>query len=518
MIKKITKIVAGITTIATLLFVAGCKNQADYVDDTTAVNRMNILGLSVTGLDEQYNGAPATLIVKEGDNNVTVAQATVAGSVTSGTGSDAKTLNLKSGTAFVKLSKPYTYEGDELQSSSIEMWLTVGQKTFQVNNSKDYTKLENAKLKVLTSAAGTSTSDLKSRYVVVTANGDTASYEFATSATAATKENLYELDIDAAYSGASNLADWNKTSGVTATATEKAGVNPKYTITITGLTNDIGGAYVLCGQDIGSKEDLSDKGGYWDDSGVVNATNHPKSFVQEIDKDGKISFTFYGTKPSWFNFDGPAFKIAKKGTTNKFGFNNSQWQCLIPYTGEKNTDSGNVSLPQDAISKDITITIDATKLGGKCHFTSASAEDTNVFTIRNVIYSSSSTITIGNAGYIAFCASWLPNNAWGSTTTNKVTALTEGKAVLAANAVINPIATVSTTNASDATITATVEPTMQFNVQVLNPASDSDFWADSTKLVSDLILTTATKVSDLIGKTFDLEVTSSTATLTEVTD
>lgn len=513
MIKRLNKIVAGITAAAALLLAAGCKNQLDYVDDTTAVNRMNIIGLSVKNLDKQYNGAPATLFVKEGKNTVTVAQATVAGSITRGTGADAKTLNLKSGTAFIELTKPYTYEGDKLNSSSIEMWLTVGQKTFQINNSKDYTSLENAKLKVLTSPAGTSTSNLVSRYVVVTVKDNTASYEFASTANAATKENLYELDIDAAYKGASNLADWNKTSGVKAVATEKAGTNPKYTITISGLTNDVGGQYVLCGQDIASKEDLSDKGAYWDNDSVVKAANHPKSFVQEIDKDGKITFTFYGVKPDWFGCKGPAFKIAKKGTTNKFGFDGSQWQCLIPYTGEKNTDSGNVSLPQDAIDKDITITIDATKLGSKCHFTSASPESTNVFTIRKVIYSKDS-LAIGKAGYIAFCADWLPNNVWGSETPNKVKALTSGNAELNVNAKINPVVTTSVTEL--VSLPEDLSATMKFNVQVLNPASDKDFWADESKEVTEKILTAEEKVSDLIGKTFDLKVTSTSAVLQEV--
>ena len=71
---------------------------------------------------------------------------------------------------------------------------------------------------------------------------------------------------------------------------------------------------------------------------------------------------------------------------------------------------------------------------------------------------------IGTAGYIAFCEGWMPNNAWGAGTPNKVTELTDGNAILELGC--------ECTTSVPATI----------GVQILNPASDDAFWADESKV------------------------------------
>lgn len=83
---------------------------------------------------------------------------------------------------------------------------------------------------------------------------------------------------------------------------------------------------------------------------------------------------------------------------------------------------------------------------------------------------------VGAAGYIAFCEDWLPSNVWGPTTTNKVTSLTNGTAVL------------------DFSSTKEIENLQPYlgasKIQILNPASDDDFWADASKVTGGTISVT----------------------------
>ena len=109
MIKTMTKFIAGFAAAASLLLAAGCTNQLDYVDDTTAVNKFNVAGLKVTGLDAAYNGADIKLMVVEDKNEVSYVEGTVASSHKDDKGN---TVGYQSGTAYIKLPDPELFDGD----------------------------------------------------------------------------------------------------------------------------------------------------------------------------------------------------------------------------------------------------------------------------------------------------------------------------------------------------------------------------------------------------------------------
>ncbi len=501
--KTLVKFFAGVTAAASLLM-AGCTNQLDYLDETVAINKMNITGLSVAGLDKQYNGTEAVLYVKAGDTNVPVVSGFVAGTYTKGTGASAKTLNLKAGTVYSVLSNPYTFDGDKYETSTIEMWLTVGQKTFQVHGTDFTGDKVNAKLSVLSSPAGTSNADLKAKMVSVEINGDDAKYSFESSVTPPTKANLYELDLWAL--NGKTIAEWNAEPGVNVETSTSTTAYPKYTIKIVGLTNDVGGKYVLCGQAIVNKvKDVDGGSGQWNTSydGMTSTVNNK----------GEISWEVYGTAPTnWGDGQpvGPAWKIAKYGTTGNYGYNGSQWETLIPYNGISGVN--NMHFPSDiTATQDVVLTVDATAMtASKVHFTSASAEPTNTYKIRNIVLKDAPAI--GDAGYIAFCAGWINTNEWGASTPNKVKSLTSGDAVLALNQILAPVVNITCDNAEIIDNSAKVI----LETQILNPASDGDFWADASKLG---IIKVESNVSGVIGKTFDLVFTSSSVgSLVEVTE
>ena len=73
---------------------------------------------------------------------------------------------------------------------------------------------------------------------------------------------------------------------------------------------------------------------------------------------------------------------------------------------------------------------------------------------------------ISGAGYIAICEEWLPSNLWGAETPNKISS--EGTLTLSAPYKVEA-------EGDDAT---------SLKVQVLNPASDEDFWADASKIAN----------------------------------
>lgn len=73
---------------------------------------------------------------------------------------------------------------------------------------------------------------------------------------------------------------------------------------------------------------------------------------------------------------------------------------------------------------------------------------------------------IGDAGYIAFCEAWVPGNDWGAGTPNKITS---GDTLTFSTAY-------TTETEGDGNVT--------LGVQVLNPASDADFWADASKIAN----------------------------------
>ena len=103
------------------------------------------------------------------------------------------------------------------------------------------------------------------------------------------------------------------------------------------------------------------------------------------------------------------------------------------------------------------------------------------FTVASIVVENAPAI--GDAGYIAFCEGWVPNNDWGAGTPNKVTELTEGNAVLDLNCVI------------------TTSLPAQLSIQILNPASDETFWADESKVGGGTL--TVDVPEDCDGKTYN---------------
>ena len=192
MIKTMTKFIAGFAAAASLLLAAGCTNQLDYVDDTTAVNKFNVAGLKVTGLDAAYNGADIKLMVVEDKNEVSYVEGTVASSYKDDKGN---TVGYQSGTAYIKLPDPELFDGDSLHTSKFECYLSVGNDKIKVL-SADGATLENAKLAVPSSPAGTSNTGLKSKFVDVVVTDGIGTFSFADIGDEPVNVTLYCVSLD----------------------------------------------------------------------------------------------------------------------------------------------------------------------------------------------------------------------------------------------------------------------------------------------------------------------------------
>jgi len=110
---------------------------------------------------------------------------------------------------------------------------------------------------------------------------------------------MYSLPIKADVTTTTNTAAIK----VTATATD----NPysKYTLTIKGLTLDVGKKFVVAGASIGSQTD--NIGDNWN---VTAASVTDPGLVGQVDGTGTFSIVFYGKAPSWGDANnGAQFKI-----------------------------------------------------------------------------------------------------------------------------------------------------------------------------------------------------------------
>ena len=220
--KSLVKFFAGVTAAASLLL-ASCTTQNDYLDETTALNKMKIAGFTVTGLDQAYDQATAKLMVKEGvnedgtDNMVTIGSTTIAAY-------DANK-GYKSGTAYAKFDEPYLFDGDTLQTSKIECVLVVGNEEFKIADTINGA-YKNAVLSVKTSPAGTADKDLAISYIAVSVYDGVASYSFASSAVEPIAVPVYMCDFD--ISTATSAEDLPE--GVTIETTTRTGTNNKYTV------------------------------------------------------------------------------------------------------------------------------------------------------------------------------------------------------------------------------------------------------------------------------------------------
>lgn len=342
MIKTMTKFIAGFAAAASLLLAAGCTNQLDYANDNTALNKMQIVGFKVSGLDAAYDGATAQLMVSEGESDVAIGKTTIAAVGTE--------KSQDSGTAFVKFDEPYIFDGDTLHTSKISMYLQVGTKSFKVADPANG-KLDYAKLAVKTSPAGTADKDLVKNYVNVAVYNDVPEYSFVASAVETFAIPVYMCDFD--ISTAASAADLP--AGVEITLADKTGTNNKYTVTFKGLTDNVGTKFVVAGSAISSKDEkLGDNWNIMETAGIkVTAVVTDNGLIKEVDKDGNITFVFYGTTPSWASNKSPAIKIAA------YNVDTDPWTCLLSNAG------GNWFFPDYTDGHDVTMTVDLAKLSTK---------------------------------------------------------------------------------------------------------------------------------------------------------
>lgn len=339
MIKTMTKFIAGFAAAASLLLAAGCTNQLDYVNDNTALNKMQIVGFKVSGLDAAYDGATAQLMISEGESDVSIGKTTIA--------AVGKEKSQDSGTAFVKFDEPYIFDGDTLHTSKISMYLKVGTKSFKVADPANG-KLDYAKLAVKTSPAGTADKDLVKNYVNIAVYNDVPEYSFVASAVESFAIPVYMCDFD--ISTATSKADLP--DGVEITLADKTGTNNKYNVTFKGLTDNVGTKFVVAGAAISSKDEgLADNWNIMETAGIkVKAVVTDNGLVKEVDEKGNITFVFYGTTPSWASNKSPAIKIAA------YNVDTDPWICLLSNAG------GNWFFPDYTDGHDVTMTVDLAKL------------------------------------------------------------------------------------------------------------------------------------------------------------
>lgn len=266
---KIMKTLLAGFSAAALLFAASCTNQLDYLNATTNRTAVKIGGFKVTGLDKSLNGAKAQLMDKDGE--------LISAIVADHYEKDDVVVGYAAGTAYAKLETPILIDTDETCSSKIEVYLKVGNKEYKVAKA-DGTGVENASLAIPSSFPGTTDENLPVKYIDVTVNGDVAGFAWADKIDEPVNITVYQVELDVLNATADTLP-----AGVTVKATEKAGTNCKYTLTLTGLQENAGTELVLGGADISTTD--GDLGGHWYDS---------SKYKQKIDKDGKVSWTFYG--------------------------------------------------------------------------------------------------------------------------------------------------------------------------------------------------------------------------------
>ena len=445
--KNIFNTVAGLLVAVSMLFAAiGCTNVNDpetLKNDGFTVNKMAITGFKVTGLDGNYDHA--TIQLKSGDT--VIAEGIIA--------DDAD--DLKPGSAFVKLATPYIFDAGENSPKDFECYLEVvksGVSLAKVEavDVEDATKTAPAKLAVISSPYGTKDADLAKRYVEVEVINGVGAFSFAEDLAASKRFSYTELP----------LVDWNTLSNASwATVESKAREDAeyaKYKITINNLKNDANGMrYVVAGEIIGSTKEVA--GEHWNE---LASNNADEGLISEVE-DGSITFEFYGKAPTgWDNGTNVAIKIAAIDNPVKC----DPWLCLL--AGPKGGDGKptNVNLPTD---KDYTITIDAEKANATTNYSLLNERFVKVLSF--TLKSEKIQVSKG-AGYVAFCANWLPKNEYGATTTNKVTfdKITDGTATLALGGV--------------ELWAGKPDTFIDVEMQVLNPQTDKDFWADVAKVMS----------------------------------
>lgn len=412
--KTIGKIASAILAAAVLFSVASCKNQLDYLDDTVALNKFNVLGLTVTGLDASYNGADISLMVKEGDNEIAYVSGKVADSYTTDKG---ETVGYKEGTAYIKLDKAKLFDGDSLKTSTFECYLKVGDDKITLLDGT------NAKLSVpSTLPANLDEDGLKEKWVNVVVNGGYGEFSLAGSAKESDFVNvtLYNVKMDILECTKDTLP-----TGVTIETVAKTGKNQKFTVKLTGLKDNAGTEVVLGGSDI-SLTDGDLKGTWYDDSGA---------FKQKISDDGEVSWTFYGAAVNGGNIAawgrkyessvaGPEFVICGVSEEKEDG------SRLLESSKSRNGtdgDSMNFMFPGYTIGNyDVTLTIDVSKVDDDKKEKADPVATEYGYTVAKITVSSEKLATakevLGDTGKLWFMDDTLTGeSARGVSSTNYVT-------------------------------------------------------------------------------------------------
>ncbi|MCE5256231.1 MAG: hypothetical protein LLF89_05210 [Spirochaetaceae bacterium] len=148
----------------------------------------------------------------------------------------------------------------------------------------------------------------------------------------------YELPIKADVSTTTN------TEAIQVTATATAETYSKYTLTISGLTADIGKKFVVAGESIGST--TATIGPNWN---VTAASVTDTGLVGTVDDAGTFTITFYGKAPGWGDAaNGAQFKICI--------YDDPSWNLVLSSSG------GNNFCVAGATGNDIVLNIDPNKL------------------------------------------------------------------------------------------------------------------------------------------------------------
>lgn len=450
--KNIFNTVAGVLVAVSMLFAAiGCTNINDpetLKNDSFTVNKMAIAGFKVTGLDGVFDHATVQL---KGADDAVIAEGFIADDDD----------DLTPGSAFVKLETPYIFDAGENSPKDFECYLEVVKSGVKLADIKavdpeDLTAVANAKLPIIPSPYGTKDADLAKRYVDVQVSNGVGTFSFSEDLSASLRFSYTSL-------GSHDWAEISTADWATVTSVAKTDATyAKYKITINNLEKDEDGMrYILTGSTIAPLNDKSIAGDYWYGNAKDEGA-YPKidAFISEVE-DGTITFEFYAGGASFDASKGCAIKISAVDDPMK----SDPWLCLL--TGPE---GGNLFLP---IDKDYTVVIDAKKAKAEYKF---SAVNERFVKVANFTLKGKDIAEDAGAGYVAFCANWLPKNEWGATTPNKV-AFDDVE-------VVGGVGTATIDLGGVELWAGKPDTFIDVEMQVLNPQTDKDFWADDAKVMA----------------------------------
>ena len=451
--KNIFNTVAGLLVAVSMLFAAiGCTNINDpdtLKNDSFTVNKMAITGFKVIGLEGSYDHA--TVQLKSGDT--VIAEGIIADDDD----------DLTPGSAFVKLETPYIFDAGENSPKDFECYLEVVKSgvtlaKIQAVDSEDLTAVANAKLPIIPSPYGTKDADLAKRYVDVQVSKGIGTFSFAEELSASLRFAYTALPLMTwdDVLAADSAKTWAKIESKAKADAEYA----TYKIIVNNLEDDEDGMrYVVAGASIGSKKEVA--GNHWNAWADNNAD---EGLISEV-KDGTVEFNFIGKAPDW-NSGKVAIKIAAIDDPMK----SDPWLCLLAGPIGGNGKPGNFNLPAD---KDYTITIDAKVANAEYKFSAVKERFVKVvnFTLKGKAIAKNA-----GAGYVAFCANWLPKNVYGATTPNKV-AFDDVD-------VVGDVGTATIDLGGVELWAGEPDTFIDVEMQVLNPKTDKDFWADDAKVMA----------------------------------